>query len=161
MAAVSWSLEEPRAPGSPGSRAPGSATCRRSSPSTGSSPSRRPCSTSEGEAVIVVVFVYLFPLHRIFNMSTEKIIQRSDFLIQFLDLPSKWRLVVNLSGGQQRYNRMENSIHFIFNTFLLALIIKNKIDKIYIINSRASHFIDDKKYLLSILTKLIPFASPE
>ena len=100
-----------------------------------------------------VILVHLFPLHRIFNMSTEKIIQRSDFLIQFLDLPSKWRLVVNLSGGQQRYNRMENSIQFIFNTFLLALIIikYNKLDIIYIINSSASYFIDSKKYLLSIL----------
>ena len=39
---------------------------------------------------------------RIFNMSDEKINERSDFLIQFLDLPSKWRLVMNLSGGQQR-----------------------------------------------------------
>ena len=39
---------------------------------------------------------------RIFNMSPEKIKERSDFLIQFLDLPNKWRLVVNLSGGQQR-----------------------------------------------------------
>ena len=35
-------------------------------------------------------------------MSPEKIKERSDFLIQFLDLPNKWRLVVNLSGGQQR-----------------------------------------------------------
>ena len=39
---------------------------------------------------------------RIFNMSDEKIRERSDFLIQFLDLPNKWRLVMNLSGGQQR-----------------------------------------------------------
>ena len=35
-------------------------------------------------------------------MSAARIQERSDFLIQFLDLPSKWRLVVNLSGGQQR-----------------------------------------------------------
>eukprot|EP00090_Calanus_glacialis_P013108 TRINITY_DN21732_c0_g1_i1.p1 TRINITY_DN21732_c0_g1~~TRINITY_DN21732_c0_g1_i1.p1 ORF type:complete len:794 (-),score=171.87 TRINITY_DN21732_c0_g1_i1:630-3011(-) len=39
---------------------------------------------------------------RIFNMTDDKINERSDFLIQFLDLPSKWRLVMNLSGGQQR-----------------------------------------------------------
>ena len=39
---------------------------------------------------------------RIFHMSDEKINERSDFLIKFLDLPSKWRLVMNLSGGQQR-----------------------------------------------------------
>ena len=44
-------------------------------------------------------------LYRIFNMSAEKISKRSEFLIQFLDLPSKWRLVVNLSGGQQRWVR--------------------------------------------------------
>jgi len=39
---------------------------------------------------------------RIFIMTAEKIKERSDFLIQFLDLPNKWRLVMNLSGGQQR-----------------------------------------------------------
>ena len=48
-------------------------------------------------------FSYKYPiLFRIFNMSAARIQERSDFLIQFLDLPSKWRLVVNLSGGQQR-----------------------------------------------------------
>ena len=48
-------------------------------------------------------FPYIYPiLFRIFNMSAARIQERSDFLIQFLDLPSKWRLVVNLSGGQQR-----------------------------------------------------------
>ena len=35
-------------------------------------------------------------------MTPERIQERYDFLIGFLDLPKKWRLVNNLSGGQQR-----------------------------------------------------------
>ena len=35
-------------------------------------------------------------------MTPERIQERYDFLIGFLDLPKKWRLVTNLSGGQQR-----------------------------------------------------------
>ena len=44
-------------------------------------------------------------------MSPDKIKERSDFLIQFLDLPNKWRLVVNLSGGQQRSVLIEADIY--------------------------------------------------
>ncbi len=39
---------------------------------------------------------------RIFNMSPEKIRARTEFLIEFLDLPKENRLVGKLSGGQQR-----------------------------------------------------------
>ena len=39
---------------------------------------------------------------RIFNMSSDKIRARTDFLIEFLDLPKENRLVGKLSGGQQR-----------------------------------------------------------
>ena len=39
---------------------------------------------------------------RVFNMSAEKVAERTEFLLQFLDLPTKWRLIQNLSGGQQR-----------------------------------------------------------
>ena len=39
---------------------------------------------------------------RIFNMSSEKIRARTEFLIEFLDLPKEKRLVGKLSGGQQR-----------------------------------------------------------
>jgi len=39
---------------------------------------------------------------RVFNMTQEKISERADFLMDFLDLPKKWRLIMNLSGGQQR-----------------------------------------------------------
>jgi ABC-type multidrug transport system ATPase subunit len=42
----------------------------------------------------------LFP--RIFNMTSERVVERTHFLLQFLDLPRKWRLIMNLSGGQQR-----------------------------------------------------------
>ena len=35
-------------------------------------------------------------------MSAEKVAERTEFLLQFLDLPTKWRLIQNLSGGQQR-----------------------------------------------------------
>ena len=44
-------------------------------------------------------FITIF---RIFNMTPDRIQERHDFLIGFLDLPKKWRLVNNLSGGQQR-----------------------------------------------------------
>lgn len=38
----------------------------------------------------------------IFGMKTSEIVQRLQFLLNFLDLPSQNRLVKNLSGGQQR-----------------------------------------------------------
>lgn len=38
----------------------------------------------------------------IFGMDTAEIIERLQFLLNFLDLPSQTRLVKNLSGGQQR-----------------------------------------------------------
>ncbi|XP_037028883.1 ABC transporter G family member 20 isoform X3 [Bradysia coprophila] len=38
----------------------------------------------------------------IFGMKTDEIIERLQFLLNFLDLPSQNRLVKNLSGGQQR-----------------------------------------------------------
>lgn len=38
----------------------------------------------------------------IFGMDTKEIIERLQFLLNFLDLPSEKRLVKNLSGGQQR-----------------------------------------------------------
>ena len=38
----------------------------------------------------------------IFGMKTSEIIERLQFLLNFLDLPSQNRLVKNLSGGQQR-----------------------------------------------------------
>ncbi|ALC47216.1 CG9990 [Drosophila busckii] len=38
----------------------------------------------------------------IFGMETKEILERLQFLLNFLDLPSKKRLVKNLSGGQQR-----------------------------------------------------------
>lgn len=38
----------------------------------------------------------------IFGMHTSEIIERLNFLLNFLDLPSENRLVKNLSGGQQR-----------------------------------------------------------
>lgn len=38
----------------------------------------------------------------IFGMRTSEIIERLQFLLNFLDLPSQNRLVKNLSGGQQR-----------------------------------------------------------
>lgn len=38
----------------------------------------------------------------IFGMRTSEIVQRLQFLLNFLDLPSQNRLVKNLSGGQQR-----------------------------------------------------------
>lgn len=38
----------------------------------------------------------------IFGMKTEDILDRLQFLLNFLDLPSQNRLVKNLSGGQQR-----------------------------------------------------------
>ena len=40
---------------------------------------------------------------RIFGMESQKVEERTTFLLQFLDLPLKWRLIMNLSGGQQRY----------------------------------------------------------
>ena len=39
---------------------------------------------------------------RIFSMSRARVAERTEFLLHFLDLPSSWRLVANLSGGQQR-----------------------------------------------------------
>jgi hypothetical protein len=39
---------------------------------------------------------------RIFNMDSKRVAERTHFLLQFLDLPRKWRLIMNLSGGQQR-----------------------------------------------------------
>jgi len=39
---------------------------------------------------------------RIFRLSKEKLNERIDFLLAFLDLPHKNRLVQNLSGGQKR-----------------------------------------------------------
>lgn len=38
----------------------------------------------------------------IFGMGTKEIMERLQFLLNFLDLPSEKRLVKNLSGGQQR-----------------------------------------------------------
>ncbi|XP_063228570.1 ABC transporter G family member 20-like isoform X2 [Bacillus rossius redtenbacheri] len=38
----------------------------------------------------------------IFSMSTQEILERLQFLLNFLDLPGENRLVKNLSGGQQR-----------------------------------------------------------
>lgn len=38
----------------------------------------------------------------IFGMKTSEIVQRLQFLLNFLDLPIQTRLVKNLSGGQQR-----------------------------------------------------------
>ncbi|XP_023314051.1 ABC transporter G family member 23 isoform X1 [Trichogramma pretiosum] len=38
----------------------------------------------------------------IFGMTTDEIVGRLKFLLQFLDLPSQNRMVKNLSGGQQR-----------------------------------------------------------
>lgn len=38
----------------------------------------------------------------IFEMDTAEIMERLQFLLKFLDLPSQNRLVKNLSGGQQR-----------------------------------------------------------
>ena len=38
----------------------------------------------------------------IFNMPAEKIIARTRFLLEFLDLPKEKRLIMNMSGGQQR-----------------------------------------------------------
>ncbi|XP_032597383.1 ABC transporter G family member 23 isoform X5 [Drosophila grimshawi] len=38
----------------------------------------------------------------IFGMETKEILERLQFLLNFLDLPSEKRLVKNLSGGQQR-----------------------------------------------------------
>lgn len=38
----------------------------------------------------------------IFGMKTSEIMERLQFLLNFLDLPSQNRLVKNLSGGQQR-----------------------------------------------------------
>lgn len=38
----------------------------------------------------------------IFGMNTSEIIERLQFLLNFLDLPSQNRMVKNLSGGQQR-----------------------------------------------------------
>lgn len=38
----------------------------------------------------------------IFGMKTEDIMERLQFLLNFLDLPSQNRMVKNLSGGQQR-----------------------------------------------------------
>ena len=37
-----------------------------------------------------------------FNMPAEKIKERTEFLLEFLDLPKERRLIMNLSGGQQR-----------------------------------------------------------
>ena len=39
---------------------------------------------------------------RIFDMPRERIRARTKFLIKFLDLPTQQRLIMNLSGGQQR-----------------------------------------------------------
>ena len=39
---------------------------------------------------------------RIFDMPRERIRARTEFLIKFLDLPKEKRLIMNLSGGQQR-----------------------------------------------------------
>ena len=36
-------------------------------------------------------------------MTTEKVKERTEFLLDFLDLPKKWVLIMNLSGGQQRF----------------------------------------------------------
>ena len=41
-------------------------------------------------------------------MTPEKVKERTKFLIEFLDLPNRWALISNLSGGQQR------SVTFIF-----------------------------------------------
>lgn len=38
----------------------------------------------------------------IFGMKTSEIVERLQFLLNFLDLPSQNRMVKNLSGGQQR-----------------------------------------------------------
>ena len=35
-------------------------------------------------------------------MTPEKVKERTKFLIEFLDLPNRWALISNLSGGQQR-----------------------------------------------------------
>jgi hypothetical protein len=35
-------------------------------------------------------------------MDSKRVAERTHFLLQFLDLPRKWRLIMNLSGGQQR-----------------------------------------------------------
>jgi len=39
---------------------------------------------------------------RIFGLSASKVAERTDFLVDFLDLPNSKRLIANLSGGQQR-----------------------------------------------------------
>eukprot|EP00095_Tigriopus_kingsejongensis_P012233 snap_masked-scaffold87_size395581-processed-gene-0.4 protein:Tk12233 transcript:snap_masked-scaffold87_size395581-processed-gene-0.4-mRNA-1 annotation:"abc transporter g family member 20 isoform x2" len=39
---------------------------------------------------------------RIYNLSSRKIQERTEFLMDFLDLPKAKRLIMNLSGGQQR-----------------------------------------------------------
>ena len=39
---------------------------------------------------------------RIFDMPRDKIRARTKFLLKFLDLPTQQRLIMNLSGGQQR-----------------------------------------------------------
>lgn len=53
----------------------------------------------------IEMFLLVQHIHssRIFNMRSEKIEERTTFLLQFLDLPRKWRQIMNLSGGQQRY----------------------------------------------------------
>ena len=43
-----------------------------------------------------------FTFSRIFGLSRSRFDQRLDFLMKFLDLPSKKRMLQNMSGGQQR-----------------------------------------------------------
>ena len=51
----------------------------------------------------------------IFGMTSSKIMERTDFLIEFLDLPKSKRLIRELSGGQQRrYDIMINSVSYKF-----------------------------------------------
>ena len=99
-----WCLEASLAPSRQEYLVQDVGTCLRSWHYMGSLPSGRLFSTLAGSVqdcnLWMVIIQYLSL--RIFNMSDEKINERSDFLIQFLDLPNKWRLVMNLSGGQQR-----------------------------------------------------------
>ena len=56
---------------------------------------------------------------RLFNMTHKSIQERIKFLLAFLDLPDKTRLVGNLSGGQKR--RVSLAVSLIHSPPLLIL----------------------------------------